>query len=212
MSKYLYILDPGHGGLDPLTNEYVTHGKRSPIFDDGFVLYEGVNNRRIVKHWIKAFEEAGLDVIDIVDSEEDVPLKVRVNAANFLHKERKCVYISVHSDAYGDGTKWTSPSGISVYTSVGDTPSDQLAELVLQEFICNFGDTVKWRLDYSDGDKDKEAHFYVLRKTKMPSILIEAGFHTNKEEAKRMLGQDWLDKYTKSIIEGIKLWEHYENK
>ena len=42
MSKYLYIFDPGHGGL--VDGKYQTAGKRSPKFADGKVLFEGVNN------------------------------------------------------------------------------------------------------------------------------------------------------------------------
>lgn len=212
MSSILYILDSGHGGINPTTGKYVTPGKRSPKFDDGSVLYEGVNNRRIVKHWLTKFKEAGLEAIDLVDSWKDTSLVTRVEKANKLFKTRNCVYISVHSDAYGNGSKWTSPSGISVYTSLGQTASDPIADLVLQEFICNFEDSVKWRLDFSDGDRDKEAHFYVLRKTRMPAILIECGFHTNETQAKRMLTQEWLDKYTKSVIGGIKIWEHVYKK
>ena len=211
MDKILYILDPGHGGLNA-QGKYVTPGKRSPKFDDGSVLYEGVNNRRVVNHWLKEFKKAGLDAIDIVNSNKDISLSTRVTNANKIGRTRPCIYISVHSDAYGNGSTWEKPSGISVYTSVGQTTSDKVAEFVLQELICNFEDSVKWRLDNSDGDKDKEAHFYVLRKTNMPAILIECGFHTNKGEAQRMLTDEWLDKYTKAVIEGLKLYEHYDAK
>ena len=208
MSKYLYILDPGHGGLHPETGKYMTSGKRSPKFDDGSVLYEGVNNRRVVNHWLKLFAAKGIDAVDIVDTYKDMPLWERVQKANSLHKDRKCIYISVHSDAYGSGAKWTSPSGLSVFTSVGHTAADPFAELVIQELVCQFEKSVKWRFDHSDGDKDKEALFYVLRKTYMPAILIECGFHTNKVEAKRMLTDEWLNKYTDAVLGAIDIWEN----
>ena len=41
----------------------------------------------------------------------------------------------------------------------------------------------KYRLDYSDGDVDKEANFYVLRKTKMPAVLLEMWFFDNYNDA-----------------------------
>lgn len=37
------------------------------------------------------------------------------------------------------------------------------------------------RPDNSDGDPDKEAHFYVLKKTFCPAILTENFFMTNKK-------------------------------
>lgn len=206
-SKFIYILDPGHGGIDPSTGEYVTAGKRSPKFDDGFQFYEGENNRKIVSMLLNRFEDVGIDAIDIVGSYLDIPLKERVDRANLIGREAKCVYISIHSDAYGNGRDWTSPSGISVFTSVGQTKSDEFAQHVIDELKCRFRESVKWREDNSDGDSDKEAHFYVLRKTSMPAILIEGGFHTNKEEVKRMMTKEWRSNIVESIIDAVKIWE-----
>lgn len=206
-SKFLYILDPGHGGIDPKTGKYVTAGKRSPKFDDGSQLFEGVNNRIIVKMLQDKLEHAGIDAIDIVNSHLDTPLNERVRRANELGRELKCVYISIHSDAFGNGTGWTDPSGISVYTSPGQTKSDEFANHVASSLICHFGNSVKFRKDFSDGDADKEAHFYVLTKTSMPAILCELGFHTNKEECKRMLTKEWKEKVVNAIYEAIDVWE-----
>ena len=206
MSKYLYILDAGHGGLDH-NGKYVTAGKRSPKFDDGSVLYEGVNNRDNVARILTRLKQEGLDAVDIVSDWNDVSLTTRVSRANKLAKTRRCVYISIHSDANGNGTEWNSASGISVFTSVGRTLSDAFATCIINELQDNFKDSVKWRFDSSDGDKDKEAHFYVLKKTICPAVLVEAGFHTNKAEATRMLTDEWKDKLTNSIVEACKIWE-----
>jgi N-acetylmuramoyl-L-alanine amidase len=205
MSKYTYLLDYGHGGM--INDVYQTAGKRSPKFDDGTVLYEGVNNRDIVKRIIKAMTEEGISFVDIVASEQDVSLETRVQRANTQAKIKPCVYISIHSDANGDGVKWDSASGLSVYTSKGRTKSDVFADYVIKELEDNFKDSVKWRFDSSDGDKDKEENFYVVSKTLCPAILCELGFHTNKEEAKKMLTEDWKNKVVLSIIYAIKKYE-----
>lgn len=206
MSKYTYILDPGHGGM--VNKQYVTAGKRSPKFDDGSVLFEGVNNREIVSMLIKAMEAEGIKCIDIVASQQDVALTTRVDRANNLSRSKPCIYISIHSDANGDGIAWDKASGLSVYTSEGDTgKSDDFAELVINELQENFKDTVKWRTESSDGDKDKEENFYVLKNTNCPAILCELGFHTNKEEATKMLSIEWKNKVVLSIIYAIKKFE-----
>jgi N-acetylmuramoyl-L-alanine amidase len=207
-SKFLYILDPGHGGTDPKTGEYVTSGKRSPKFEDGSCFYEGVNNRDNINRLKKALDDANIDSVDIVDSYLDISLKERVRRANDLGKSRPCVYISMHSDAHGMGDVWMPGQGISVYTSVGQTNSDFFANEVIQELEYNFEKTVKWRFDKaSDGDKDKEAHFYVLKHTTMPAILIEAGFHTHKLEVVRMMSEEWKTSLIDAIVQGIKNWE-----
>lgn len=203
-NKWLILMDPGHGGL--IKGVYQTAGKRSPKFDDGSVLYEGVNNRDNVNRFIAALKTEGIDCVDIVKSNKDIPLQDRVAAANELAKTRKCLYISVHSDAAGDGVSWHPASGVSVYTSVGQTDSDTFAEILLNELAVNFGNKVKWRTDKTDGDGDKEENFYVLKNTSCPAVLIECGFHTNKAEATAMLSEAWKIEYTKAVVSAVKKW------
>jgi N-acetylmuramoyl-L-alanine amidase len=198
MSKYLYIFDPGHGGL--VDGKYQTAGKRSPKFSDGRVLFEGVNNRDNVQRIMKSFRENGLECVDVVNSEYDVSLIERVKKANKLSKERKCVYISIHSDANGDGVKWDQASGMSVYTSKGQTKSDIFASIVIDSLQENFLSTIKWRTDKTDGDEDKEDNFYVLKNTDCPAILCELGFHTNEDETKRMMTLDYKNKIVDAMV------------
>ena len=72
-SKYLWLLDPGHGGM--IDGEYQTAGKRSPRFADGEVLYEGEFNRAIVKRVHNACKAGGIDSVILVPEEEDISLK-----------------------------------------------------------------------------------------------------------------------------------------
>ena len=205
MSKYLYIFDPGHGGL--VDGKYQTAGKRSPKFADGKVLFEGVNNRDNVQRIMKAFKEKGLECVDVVDSENDVSLIERVKKANKLSKDRKCVYISIHSDANGDGVKWDQASGMSVYTSKGQTKSDIFASIVIDELYNKFTSTIKWRTNNTDGDKDQEENFYVLKNTDCPAILCELGFHTNEAETKRMMTLDYKNKIVDAMVASAIKWE-----
>lgn len=204
-SKYKYLIDPGHGGM--VNGKYVTPGKRSPKFEDGSQLFEGVNNRDLTKRLIANLQSENIDCIDIVASEQDISLETRVQRANKQHQIKKSLYISIHSDAAGDGTNWHPASGISVYTSKGQTKSDEFAQIIFDELHEQFGDTVKWRTETSDGDKDKEEDFYVLRNTNCPAVLLELGFHTNKEEAKKMLTPEFKNKVVLAITYAIKKFE-----
>lgn len=201
----LIILDSGHGGL--IKGVYQTPGKRSPKLDDGSVLYEGVNNRDNVNRVMKALKAEGIDCVDIVKSNKDVPLEKRVADTNALHAERPCLFISFHSDAAGNGVDWHPASGFSVYTSVGQTESDKFAEIVLNEVAAIFGSKLKWRTDKTDGDGDKEENFYVLKNTNCPAVLIECGFHTNKAEAIAMQSDAWKIEYVNAVVSAIKKWE-----
>jgi len=199
MSKYLFILDSGHGGLNPETGKYITPGKR--MVKDGFVYYEGVNNRDNVSRILKGMELSGLEAVDIVNDWRDISLTERVNRANKLAKERKCVYISIHSDANSNGKEWNSASGIGthIYTNASQASND-LAKYMHQELVCNFDGIAKDR-------RIKKNGFYVLRKTSMPAVLLELGFHTNKAELTKMLTNDWKDRIVKAVVEACNIFE-----
>lgn len=77
-------------------------------------------------------------------------------------------------------------SGFEVYTYHGQSKSDELAECIALAFKDEFPDE-PLRVDQRDGDLDKEANFYVLRKTAMPAVLTENFFMDNEEECKEIL-------------------------
>lgn len=207
----LILLDPGHGGM--INNVYQTPGKRSPQWIDLPQLFEGVQNREIANILKSKLSAEGIAYVDVVDSNEDVSLQVRVDRANSAYKvtTKNCVYISIHADAAGNGLMDYPATGISVYTSVGQTQSDVLAEKVLDALQTNIGALTKWRFETVDGDKDKESQFYVLAKTKMPAILCELGFMTNRKECELMQTQDWKMRCAQSIFEGIKAYFKAQN-
>jgi len=196
MSKYLWLLDPGHGGI--LEGKYQTSGKRSPIWKDGSQYFEGDGNRDIVDRILKMCKDAGIDAMDIVSSNKDISLSERVARANALNSIQKCIYVSIHSDGF---TK-ESANGYSVYTSKGQTQSDKVASIFIDNMQRTFPDH-KLRKDTRDGDKDKEANFYVLKYTKCPAILIENFFMTNREECRLLMSQAGKHKIALSHFKSI---------
>ena len=203
-SKKLYVFDAGHGGIHPITNEYVTPGKRSPhpLKSTGEVFYEGHNNMILAEMIMNEFKKHGLRVAHTRAGWMDTSLRNRCDIANTYAKDHDVIFISIHSNGAGNGREWHPASGVSCYTSKGETMSDGFAEMWLKEMQNQFGDTVKFRFDtYTDGDMDKEANFYVLRNTICPAILCEIGFHTNEEEVERMITDEWRDKVTQAFLE-----------
>jgi len=66
-------------------------------------------------------------------------------------------------------------SGWEIYTSKGNTKADKLATCIYNAAKNNLKGK-KLRTDFSDGDADKEADFYVLTHTKCPAVLTENFF------------------------------------
>lgn len=201
-SKYLWILDNGHGGI--IDGVYQTAGKRSPIWDDGTQLFEGEFNRAIVKRIAKYCDKNKIDYINLVDTNEDVPLSTRVKMANEVYREseKPCIYISVHANGFSDA----SANGWEVFTSPGETQSDAIATALYEEAEKEFP-RYKMRKDTTDGDVDKESSFYVLIHTAMPAVLSENFFMTNEKECKNILlneeGRDRVAKIHTEMINKI---------
>ena len=177
-SNYLWILDNGHGGI--IDGVYQTAGKRSPVWPDGQVLYEGEFNRSIVNRLMKMCAEAGIECVNLVDTQEDVSLSARTSKANDIYRKRadkggKCIYVSIHANGFNE----ESANGWSCYTSIGETKSDKIATVLYEKAEAEFPDEKMRKDTYSDGDVDKEANFWVLAQTVMPAILSENFFMTN---------------------------------
>lgn len=172
----LVILDNGHGSL--VNGVYQTPGKRSPIWSDGTQLFEGEFNRAIVNGIIEELTRLKIAFVNIAPEYNDVTLETRVNRANKFGKQN-IFYLSVHSNAGGG-------NGSEVYSSPGQGKSDLIATIFGEEYQKEFPDK-KLRTDFSDGDLDKEQHFYVLTKTIMPAVLTENFFMDNEQECKAIL-------------------------
>lgn len=156
----LVCIDAGHAKN--------TAGKRSP---DG-VLREYEFNRYVAKCLKVLLEKQGIKTMFSCDLEtpQDVALSTRCKAANDAKAD---LFISIHANAHGDGSEWTSASGWEIYHYKDSVEGAKLAEAIHAESCATLG------------LKDrglKTANWHVLKYTNMPAVLIEHGFYTNKEE------------------------------
>lgn len=205
-SNYIWLFDNGHGGI--IDGVYQTAGKRSPLWPDGEILYEGEFNRGIVNRLMKLCTDAGIECVNLVDTQEDMPLSERTDKANDIYRQQQdkdgkpCIYVSVHANGFSD----ESANGWSVYTSEGETKSDIVASVLAKKAAAEFPDE-KMRKDTRDGDADKESNFWVLRKTVMPSILSENFFMTNYSNCHNYLlseeGRDRIAKIHFQMIQEV---------
>ncbi len=181
MSRYTWLLDPGHGGI--IDGVYQTAGKRSPKFPNGKILYEGVFNRDVVGRIIKLCQDNDIDNINLVDTNEDLSLRHRVTKANLFHKEnRNSIYVSVHANAFGNGKDFNNAGGICSFHYYKSRNGKKLAE-TLQPHLAE-------KTGFKDRGviaNDRWANFYVLRKTWMPAVLSENGFMTNLANAEALM-------------------------
>jgi len=181
--KFIYLLDAGHGGL--IDGKYTTSGKRSPIWEDDSVYYEGVGNRDIRKKLAQKMEDNGLNYHLVSVGGEDTKLGRRVDIINSycnMYGAANCILISIHSDAFNV----ESAHGWSVFTTKGTTKSDAVATLIYEETKKLFPNET-FREDKRDGDPDKESNFYIIANSRCRAVLTENFFMTNPRECKEIL-------------------------
>jgi N-acetylmuramoyl-L-alanine amidase len=177
--KPLIYLDPGHGGLD--LGAII---KNPRCEEKRFCL--------TVSHYTKRYlEKMGYWVSFTRSRDFFVSLPRRVSVAN---KAKAGIFVAIHFNSCSH----KSVHGIETYyyddRSKRAVSSRRLADCVQRRVV--FRTKEKSR-------KVKRGKFYVIRETKMPAILIEAGFLTNPFERKNIRRREYLNEIAKGIAEGI---------
>ena len=131
-----------------------------------------------------------------VSDKEDMPLRERTSKANKIYDQNKKYYfLSIHSNAASNELKGKglNATGFEIYTSKGQTKSDELATIAAKWYKKELSD-FRFRQEIEDGDPDKEANLAVLRDTKCPAFLVENLFYDNIKEAKFLMSENGQNK------------------
>lgn len=195
------ILDFGHGGIDDNGN-YTTQGKKH-TFSNGETAYEGEINRQIggmLRSFLRMLD-GNYNIVTTVDEYDsrDLSLSYRVRVAN-QYRASETIFISIHNNAFNSLAR-----GFEIYTTRGVTKSDALAESIAKAVEPFYKElNLKLRYDTTDGDKDKEAEFYVLRRTICPAVLVECLFFDNAEDFKLLKDPEFVKELSWRIFIGIR--------
>lgn len=177
------ILDPGHGEYDWGLNT-VVRGKKTP--NKG---YKGIMEKDINLEianrvgWLCSRHSVGYLMTRYGD--RFISLKKRCQIAN---KTNSKLFISFHCN-YAHNIK---VRGVETYYYQGSSSGRPLAK-EMQKLLLD--------LKYTKNRKAKSDRFYVLRNTKMPAILPEFGFLSNKEDA------TYLNNENNQMKIAVQIWE-----
>lgn len=202
------ILDCGHGMND------TTKGKYSPMLDSSefnlrdLTVYqnrfrEGNFNRLIGQRLERMLKDAGFEVHIVSDNYKDNSLNDRVKKANQIaakYGKANCIYISIHSNAAGNGIAWNNATGVSVHCCrKSSEKSKRLAQLIYKHVLdkgYNGNRSIpKDHIWYND--------FFVLKNTTMPAVLVENLFYDNKSDLKKLMSDEHRDVILSYLYNGI---------
>jgi len=175
LTKKVIAIDPGHGGKD---SGAVGFGLK----EKDVVLDVGLKVQKLL-------EAEGAKVI--MTRNNDIFLELQERAA-IANNSKADIFISLHINAA------TSESANGTETYWNDTyqsaNSKKLAEKIQNRLIEKLGTRNR-------GVKD--AGFYVIKYTTMPSVLAELGFISNKAEAGKLNTTQFRDNAAEAILLGV---------
>ena len=194
-SDIVIHLDGGHG-----TRLYNSVNK-SP---DGRY-YEGEFSRLMVKKAAKAFEEMGFNVFIVTPEDNDISLPERCRRANAYmkaHPDKYHIFISFHSDAEPKETLgkdgWGNARGMGVHIA----PKASEASKILASNVYDAAMAMGLKGNRS-GSGPKVNPWTVITDTKMPAILTESAFHTNKKDVDFLLSEAGQETVVNYHVAGV---------
>jgi N-acetylmuramoyl-L-alanine amidase len=192
------VLDPGHGGYDKgATSSYGC--------EKDFAL----DVARKVRPLLQA---KGLRVIMTRESDAFVPLELRARIANAANNS---IFVSIHFNATDRDPNAT---GFEIYSltprGAPSTADDSMALSFMnmqagspvdaqsvELSACIYHSVIGHIPEFDRGIK--RARFAVLRLTKVPAVLVEGGFLTERGESRLIANKDWRAKLAEAISVGI---------
>lgn len=208
------LIDPGHGSN--------VLGKQSPLLEgSGLDVWNIFTEKGRFKEWkytrviaedvVSKLKGLGYDARLVVTEKTDISLSERIRRVNTIcnkYGAGNVVLVSVHANAVGDSSQWMNGKGWEAYTTKGKTKSDTLAEFLYKRAEQNLKGR-KIREDWTDGDRDKEADFYIIKKAKCPAVLTENFFYDNKDDLAYLTSDEGLNAVERIHVEGILDYVNY---
>lgn len=181
------IIDAGHGGVD-------TGANRPGVVEKDINLAIALHVRDILQSQkIKVIltretdrELSGLCEDDKVRGRYRRDLSARVEATK---ESAADLFVSIHANASSDAKR----RGIECYYAAKSEESKKLAQSIEEQLgliapICQAA---------------KPGDFFVLRRSRVPAVLIEVGFITNHEDRALLENQEYQGKLADTIVKGI---------
>ncbi len=169
------VIDPGHGGGDP-----------GAVGIDG--LQEKVVVLSVASQVAEQLRRKGIRSVLTRSNDQEIDLAPRVATAERVNAD---VFVSIHANSIS--LSRPDISGIESYY-YASSKGYRLARSIHNSILSNIN---------APDRGIRQARFYVVRRTSMPSVLIEIGFVTGSQDAARLSSAAQRTKLAEAIVQGI---------
>lgn len=187
------VIDAGHGGIDP--------GK---VGING--AFEKEVNLEIALKLESLLKEQGINVVltrkddNGLYAENDNNKKVKdmKKRLSIIEEAQPVIAVSIHQNSYPQ----QSVKGVQVFYYKSSVKSKEAA-CIMQEQLENTLKPEKSRMA-----KENES-YYLLKKTSVPTLIVECGFMSNPDEAAKLITDDYQMRVSWAIYMGIMQYVNY---
>jgi N-acetylmuramoyl-L-alanine amidase len=189
------VIDPGHGGKDSGASSH-NLAEKAVTLDLGVRLAQEL-------------QKFGLKTLLTRDADTYVSLADRVIFAKTV---RNAIFLSLHCNFTSDPAargieiyRCSQKSGAgNIFVKFGDLeePLSRTEERLAQ---C-IGDSVIQTI-HAELRGAKTANFFVVRNLNYPAVLVESGFLTNADEARRLASTTYRQQLAESLAAGIEAYQ-----
>ena len=184
-SKITVVIDAGHGGNDG--------GGRS--------LAEDIYEKTLTLALAKKIKELNTDdnINIILSRENDIFISPQDRVA-FTKQQHADLFISLHIDATQRQIA-DQKSGFSIFISKNEFTNTTGSRLLASSLIRQFSSD--YLLPVAALPQQREVGIAVLQQNTCPSVLLEAGFMTNKKDLDYLLSKEGQQKIAENILKAI---------
>jgi len=172
-SRPLVVIDPGHGGRDP-----------------GAIGIGGLQEKDVIlpisQQVARILEQQGMQVRLTRNNDTFVSLEGRTTMANNLNAD---LFVSIHANAIS--LQRPDVNGLETYYFQSG-----------RDLAATIHRNILQRVNVRDRQV-RQARFYVLRQSRMPSVLVEVGFVTGREDAANLRNSNYQRQMAEAIAAGI---------
>ena len=179
--KQTVVLDSGHGGSD--SGKVGINGAK-----------EKEINLLIAKEIRRLLEKEKIEVIMVREKDEELgkskveDLKYRVSLMN---EKKPSLAVSIHQNSYHEENVF----GAQVFYYKTSTEGEKAAA-VIQEALQEVNPENTKKIKANDT-------YYLLKKTEVPTVIVECGFLSNYAEAEKLVSEDYQKKVAEAVTKGI---------
>lgn len=186
-TKKTVIIDPGHGGIDVGTvgidgslEKNINLSISLDLYD--YLMVSGINT---------VLTRDG--DYEVYKTGEERTKSDLYNRMDFINSVPDSILISIHQNHFENEAEW----GTQVWFSPNDEISPTLADKILRSVKKNIQPENKRENKVSDNS------YYILYKAQKPSVMVECGFVSNKNENNKLQDKEYQKDMAYSILAGI---------